>query len=179
MLLIFEPVEPRRIGPLKLHGLFLRRRDEVADVYAEIIAEDIVNLANIGDHLLYGPRSDRTRQMLETALRPAVDRATGPARSAVRVAVGTREYDSIRDSVATEAVEYTMTPFTDQDFNRRQAERIKELLRRADARAPQPGLRRAAALGDQGGRVDAVRPRRRARIRRRPPAPGDLRGLSR
>ena len=51
--------------------------------------------------------------MLETALRPAVDRATGPARPAVRVAMGTREYDAIRDSVAAEAVEYTMTPFAD------------------------------------------------------------------
>ena len=138
MLLIFEPVEPRRIGPLTLHGLFLRRRNEIADVYAQIIAEDIVNLANIGDHLLYGPRSDRTRQMLETALRPAVDRATGPARSAVRVAVGTREYDSIRDSVATEAVEYTMTPFTDEDFNRRQAERIKELFAERMRELPNP-----------------------------------------
>ncbi len=128
MLLIFEPVEPRRVGPFTLHGLFLRRRNEIADVYSQIIAEDIVTLANIGDHMLYGPRSDRTRQMLETALRPAVDQAAGPARSAVRVAVGTRQYDAIRDSVATEAVDYTMTPFTDPEFNRRQAALIKELF---------------------------------------------------
>ena len=33
---------------------------------------------NIGDELLHGPRSDRTRQMIETAMRPAVDRAVGP-----------------------------------------------------------------------------------------------------
>jgi uncharacterized membrane protein YheB (UPF0754 family) len=128
MLLIFEPVEPRRIGPLTLHGLFLQRRNEVAEVYAQIIAEDVVNLNNIGNHLLYGPRSDRTRQMLETALRPAVDRATGPARSAVRVAVGSSEYDAIRESVATEAVDYTMTPFSDAEFNRRQSERIRQLF---------------------------------------------------
>ena len=35
MYVIFEPVEERRIGPFKLHGLFLRRQDEVAEVYAE------------------------------------------------------------------------------------------------------------------------------------------------
>jgi uncharacterized membrane protein YheB (UPF0754 family) len=128
MQLIFEPVEPRQIGPFKLHGLFLRRREEVADVYAGIIAEDIVTLGNIGDHLLYGPRSDRTRQMLETALRPAVDRATGPVRPALRVAMGTREYDTIRDSVAAEAVESTMTPFQDPQFNTQQASRMRELL---------------------------------------------------
>jgi len=87
-----------------------------------------VTLGNIGDHLLNGPRSDRTRQMLETALSPAVDRATGMARSAVRVAVGTREYDAIRASVAVEAVDYTMTPLTDPEFNRHQSEAVRTLL---------------------------------------------------
>ena len=76
--MIFEPVEPRRIGPLKVHGLFIRRQPEVAEVYGEIIAEDIVTLRNIGDELLHGPRADRTRQMIEDSMRPAVDRAAGP-----------------------------------------------------------------------------------------------------
>jgi uncharacterized membrane protein YheB (UPF0754 family) len=128
MQLIFEPVEPRRIGPLKLHGLFLRRKPEVADVYAKIIAEDVVTLTNIGNALLNGPRADRTRRMLEDAMRPAVDRATGPARSAVRVALGTESYDAIRDAVAEEAVDYTVTPFNDVDFNRAQSERVRTLL---------------------------------------------------
>jgi uncharacterized membrane protein YheB (UPF0754 family) len=138
MLLIFEPVEPRRIGPFKLHGLFLRRKEEVADVYAGIIAEDIVTLNNIGDHLLEGPRSDRTRQMLETALRPAVDRATGPLRPAVRVAIGSQQYDTIRDSVAAEAVEYTVTPFNDPEFNARQSAKIKSLFVTRMAALPYP-----------------------------------------
>ncbi len=128
MLLIFEPVEPRKIGPFTMHGLFLRRKEEVADIYAGIIALDIVTLGNIGDHLLHGPRSDRTRQMFETALRPAVDRATGPLRPAVRVAMGTREYDTIRDSVAAEAVDYTMTPFSDEDFSTQQGAKIKKMF---------------------------------------------------
>ena len=52
--MIFEPVEPRKIGALKLHGLFIRRQPEVSEVYAEIIAEDIVTSRNIGDELLHG-----------------------------------------------------------------------------------------------------------------------------
>jgi hypothetical protein len=100
----------------------------VADVYSGIIADDLVNLANIGDELLHGPRSDRTRHMIETAMRPAVDRAVGPARPAVRLAVGPREYDAIRTGVATETVEYTMTPLTDEDFNRQQTEAVQKLL---------------------------------------------------
>ena len=128
MWVIFEPVEVRKIGPLKLHGLFLRRQHEVADVYAGIIADDVVTLENIGNFLLDGPRGDRTRQMLEEAMGPAIDRAAGPARAAVRVAVGAREYDSIRDSVAQEAVSYTMTPFRDPEFSRRQSDQIRKLI---------------------------------------------------
>jgi uncharacterized membrane protein YheB (UPF0754 family) len=32
MMMIFEPVEPRKIGPFTMHGLFLRRQPEVAKV---------------------------------------------------------------------------------------------------------------------------------------------------
>ncbi|MGI8921415.1 MAG: hypothetical protein ACR2HD_07055 [Solirubrobacteraceae bacterium] len=128
MKLIFEPIEPRQLGRWRMHGLFLRRQPEVASVYAGIIAEDIVTLGNIGQQLLHGPRSDRTRLLLESSLRPAVDRASGAARSAVRVAVGTREYDAIRESVAIEAVDYTMTPLTDPEFNRRQGASVRTLI---------------------------------------------------
>lgn len=128
MYVIFEPVHERRIGPLKLHGLFLRRQNEVADVYAGIIADDVVTLENIGNFLLDGPRGDRTRQMLEEAMGPAIDRAAGPARAAVRVAVGTREYDNIRESVAQEAAAHTMAPFRDPEFSRRQSDKIRRLF---------------------------------------------------
>jgi uncharacterized membrane protein YheB (UPF0754 family) len=128
MYVIFEPVEERHYGPLKMHGLFLRRQNEVADVYAGIIADDVVTLENIGNFLIDGPSSDRTRQMLETAMGPAIDLAAGPARAAVRVAVGAREYDNIRDSVAVKAVGYTMTPFRDPEFSRAQSARIRRLI---------------------------------------------------
>ena len=95
--MIFEPVEPRRIGRLKLQGLFIRRQPKVAGVYAQIIADDIVTLSNMGDELLNGPQSDRTRWMIEDRLRPAVDRSIGAARPAVRIALGTRQFDAIRD----------------------------------------------------------------------------------
>lgn len=126
--MIFEPVRPRRFLRWRIQGLFLKRQQEVADVYSKIIADDIVNLANIGDELLHGPRSDRTRTMIERALRPAVDRAVGPVRGLVRVAVGTREYDAIRESMAAEGVDYTMTPLTDPAFNAVQSARIRSLI---------------------------------------------------
>ena len=128
ILMIFEPVEPRRILGIRFHGLFLRRQMEVANVYAGIIADEIVTVANIGHELLHGPRSDRTRHLIETAMRPAVDNATGPLQPAVRVAIGTSEYDAIRASVAAEAVDYTITPLTDPEFNRTQGAAVRTLV---------------------------------------------------
>ncbi|MGH3412253.1 MAG: hypothetical protein ACRDPH_04140 [Marmoricola sp.] len=128
MWLIFEPPEPRRILGVKVHGLFLRRQPQAAEVYARIIADDVITLENIGDFLLDGPRGDRTRQMLADALRPAIDKAAGPVRGAVRVAVGTERFDSIREAMAQEAVVRTIQPFQDPEFSRRQSEKIRSLV---------------------------------------------------
>jgi uncharacterized membrane protein YheB (UPF0754 family) len=126
--MIYEPAEPTKVGPFTFHGLFIRRQPDVADVYAGIISDDIVNMKNIGDELMHGARSDRTRRLIETAMRPAIDRAVGRVRPAVRVAVGEREYDAIREGLAEEAVEYTMTPLTDADLNEEQTSRVHELI---------------------------------------------------
>ena len=136
MWLIFEPPEPRRILGVRVHGLFPRRQQEAAEVYARIIADDVITLERIGTFLLEGPGGDRTRAMLVTALRPAIERAAGPARAAVRVAVGPERFDTIRDSVAREAVGRTITPLTDPAFSRRQAERIRELVARRTQELP-------------------------------------------
>lgn len=128
MWLIFEPTEPKRILGIRWHGLFLKRQSQAAEVYAQIIADDVITLERIGDFLLDGPRGDRTRQMLATALRPAIDQAAGPARGALRVAMGPNRFDTIRDSVAEEAVGRTLTPFKDPEFSARQAEKIRVLV---------------------------------------------------
>jgi uncharacterized membrane protein YheB (UPF0754 family) len=125
---IFQPIEPVKVGPVTFHGLFMRRQPEVAEVYARVISDDIVTLSNIGHELLHGARSDRTRHMIEQALRPAVDESLGIARGAVRVAIGTREYDAIRTRLATEAVDHTMAPLEDPVFNKQQSARVHELL---------------------------------------------------
>jgi hypothetical protein len=66
--------------------------------------------------------------MLATAMRPAIDQAAGPARGALRVAMGSTRFDTIRDSVAQEAVGRTLTPFKDPEFSKRQAEKIRQLV---------------------------------------------------
>jgi uncharacterized membrane protein YheB (UPF0754 family) len=128
IVMIFEPVRPRKVGPFTVHGMFLRRQHEAADVYAHVIADDIVTVNNIGVELLQGVRGDKTRVLIANALRPAIDRAAGPLLPAVRLAVGPREYDAIREGVASESVEHTLTPLSDPAFNRRQSRQLHALF---------------------------------------------------
>jgi hypothetical protein len=125
---IFQPIYPRRILGIKFHGLFLRRQDEVAEVYSRNIADDIITIGNMGEELLHGPSSDRSRRMVERELRAAVDKAVGPVRTAAWVAGAGRQYTSIRDSMATEAVGMGQGPLADPEFNKRQGAKISKLL---------------------------------------------------
>jgi uncharacterized membrane protein YheB (UPF0754 family) len=127
--MIYEPARPRKIGPLRIHGLFIRRQHDVADVYARIVADEILTMTNFRDELLNGPRADRTRAMIETAMLPAIDRATGSARAAVRVAFGSKEYDAISRSFAAGQVEDMMVPLGDPEFNRDRSRAIRKLIR--------------------------------------------------
>jgi uncharacterized membrane protein YheB (UPF0754 family) len=126
--MIYEPPEPRRWGPFHWHGLFIRRQHDVAAVYATIVADEILTVAAFGSELLTGPQSDRTRALVENALRPAIDRAVGPARGAVRAALGTREYESIQHAFATEPVDQMMQPLTDPSFSREQSAAMRGLI---------------------------------------------------
>jgi uncharacterized membrane protein YheB (UPF0754 family) len=126
--MIYEPAEPERVGPFRLQGLFIRRQPEVSDVYARIVADEILTVSEFGQELLHGPQSDRTRALIESSMRPAIDRALGPARAPVRVAIGSRDYEAIRESFAAEPVEAMMTPLSDPEFSRRQADTMRELI---------------------------------------------------
>lgn len=131
MWLIFEPPEPRLLfGRWRLQGLFPRRQPEAAEVYAQIIAEEVITLGNIGDYLMTGPASDRTRHLLVEATVPAINRAVGPILPAVRVAMGRQRFDGIRTALADIAVDRTMIPFQDPEFSQRQSAKIRALVAR-------------------------------------------------
>ena len=121
--MIFEPVHYNKWLPWH-QGLLLRRKGEVTELYSRMISDKVITLQNIGNELLTGPRSDRTLKLLEDSLRPAVDKAVGPARAAVRLAIGSTEYDNIKSSVATEATGFAPIAFNDAEFSRQQSSKI-------------------------------------------------------
>ncbi|MFC8530967.1 hypothetical protein [Nocardia sp. NPDC057227] len=125
--MIFAPAYPRWWCPWR-QGLLIKRQNEITDGYAELVSTQVITLANIGDELLNGPRSDRTMQMLEDTLRPAADRALGPARPAVKFMLGSRDYDTLQNTFTSEAMAIAPIAFADPDFNQQQGKQVNEYI---------------------------------------------------
>ena len=63
--LIFEPKEPKQIGPFKIQGVFIKRQREVATSFADVIAERVLNSDNLVQHISEGPNRERVLSILE------------------------------------------------------------------------------------------------------------------
>ncbi|SNR48371.1 hypothetical protein SAMN06265360_10749 [Haloechinothrix alba] len=124
---IFTPVNPVKIGPFTVQGLFLRRQAEVSDVYSGIIAHEVVTMSNIAAEMFHGPDGDRTYRLIADTLRPIVDRTVGVARPMVRAATGSH-YDAIQRNIAAGTVGHTIESLTDEEFVKGRAEKLHALL---------------------------------------------------
>lgn len=62
--MIFEPKDPVKIGPFTVQGLFHKRQREVAEVFAMIVAEQVINADNIIAAVTSGPGGDTVREMV-------------------------------------------------------------------------------------------------------------------
>jgi len=70
--LIFLPVEPRRIGPLTIQGLFLRRQAQVSEQFSSFVAENVLTGKQLWEELLSGSRSAGFWRLLEIRVESAL-----------------------------------------------------------------------------------------------------------
>jgi len=104
--MIFEPKEPvRYLGLFEWQGLFLKRREEVAAQYGDLIASEILTPHNIMDAVLRGPLSDRLFAMVQKQVRRVVDEQAGLAKPLVVFAVGTVRYQEMKEVVARKVMD--------------------------------------------------------------------------
>src|SRR3546814_9511884 len=79
--MLFRPLRPRRVLGLTVQGLFLRRQQEVAHDYGNLIADQLLTPEKIWIAVLQGPLSDRVLALLQRHVKQAVDEQAGAARS--------------------------------------------------------------------------------------------------
>ncbi|CAM9909177.1 unnamed protein product, partial [Laminaria digitata] len=77
--LIFEPVDPVKIGPFVLQGLFLKRQDEVAADFAAFFSDNVLTSKKLWASMIDGSRAEAFRDLVTARVVPFVSRASAVA----------------------------------------------------------------------------------------------------
>lgn len=94
--MIFEPAEPRKIGPFKLWGLFLRNQRAESFKYADIISSRILMPEKLFDYIFRSPDCKLTRQIMEDEVSKAVDEVVGSMPSLVKLALTNQKISELK-----------------------------------------------------------------------------------
>ena len=66
--LIFEPSEPKVVGPFKIQGLFVKRQYEAAEQFANVVCEKVLTAKNILTHMTSGTNKQKLQALIETQI---------------------------------------------------------------------------------------------------------------
>ena len=127
--IVFRPLNPVRVGPWTVQGLFLKRQKEVAAVWTRLVTTEIVTLQRIVYTLLYGSRSNRARAMIRAHIQPIADEVMRGYAPLSDLAIASEARERIRKNVGDKAVEVSTDPFDHWPFNRERGRLAEGLLR--------------------------------------------------
>lgn len=127
--LIFSPLRPRRFLFWRIQGLFLRRQDEISEIWARLVADELITVEKVADAMINGDQGARTRAILQKHLRPMLDDSV-VLKLAAQVSVGMTGYTDLKRAMNDKAVHATRDVFSDPAFNKERAPVVAGVLSR-------------------------------------------------
>lgn len=103
--IIFEPINPIKIGPFILQGMFLKRQDDVSRVYSDLIANKLINSKNITHSILHGSGSSHLLELIELHVNDAVERYVAIAQPYFALGVGSDNYFKMKEHAVKQIFE--------------------------------------------------------------------------
>lgn len=126
---IFRPLNPVKIGPVKLQGLFLKRQKAVAQSFCHIVTHEILTIGNIINAILNGEQAERAKNMVKKHIKPIVDDTAGLSKPLTQIAIGPKGFAQLKHEVGEKAIEISATAFHDPVFNNDRAEAVESIMR--------------------------------------------------
>jgi uncharacterized membrane protein YheB (UPF0754 family) len=109
--LIQKPLEPVKIGPFTVQGLFIKRQKEVSRYYGKVMASDLVTAEIVvGEMLKINESVDRLRELIHREVNRALEEAQGVFKPLAVVSIGPSEYARISAIVGDRAFEELIRP---------------------------------------------------------------------
>lgn len=123
---IFRPLNPVKVGPIRVQGLFLKRQRDVAEQFAYLATTEMLTIRNLMTSILTGPRGDRTKVLIKRHLRPLLE--GGVVRTAAQLTVGPGGYADLKRAVEDKAIDLSLIPFEDKVFNQERGVVIEKMM---------------------------------------------------
>ena len=120
------PVVPR-IGRYNIQGAFMKRQEEVSDVFAKVVTEELITLKTIMTEMMYGHYKDKTRRIVKKHVNQITD--TPLVRTTLQLSLGVKEYAKLKTDLIDRSIEITMVPVCDPAFNASRARKIFQMFR--------------------------------------------------
>ena len=121
-----KPVIPR-IGTYNIQGAFMKRQEEVSDVFATVVTEDLITLKSIMTEMMYGSKKDKTRRIVKRHINEIME--TPLVRTSLQLSLGPKEYAKLKTDLIDRSIEITMVPVCDPAFNASRAQKIYQMFR--------------------------------------------------
>ncbi len=95
--LIFEPSEPKKIGPFSIQGLFHKRQQQVAESFATLVSSDILNPDNMAKRMVEGETGKALFEIVDRRIDELLEKFKANPMSASLVP--SEEWPNIREEV--------------------------------------------------------------------------------
>ena len=120
------PVIPR-IGTYNIQGVPQKRQEEVSDVFATVVTEDLITLKSIMTEMMYGSKKDKTRRIVKRHINEIME--TPLVRTSLQLSLGPKEYAKLKTDLIDRSIEITMVPVSDPAFNASRAQKIFQMFK--------------------------------------------------
>ena len=97
--LLFNPINPIKIGPFTLQGLFLKRKHEVAKDYAETMTKSVLNAQTVAEYILSSDSSSPLNKKLKFHINKTIDKSLGRTKHLLLPLIGTENYIELKEGL--------------------------------------------------------------------------------
>ena len=116
-----------KLGTYNVQGAFMKRQEEVSDVFASVVTEDLITLKSIMTEMMYGPKKDKTRRIVKRHINEIME--TPLVRTSLQLSLGPREYARLKTDLIDRSIEITMGPVCDPVLNASRAQKIFQMFK--------------------------------------------------
>lgn len=124
--MVFRPLNPIKIGPWRLQGLFLKRQPEISEKFAELSTIEMVSLKHLVNEMLTGTYAERTRALIRRHIGPLLE--GGVVRTAIQLTVGPTGYATLKRTIVEKAATLSLAPLANPQFNQDRAKVIASIF---------------------------------------------------